>query len=256
VGKTYAAEQVGDTIARTTHQAFARFNMNEYKERHELSRMIGAPPGFIGHEDAGALFRYAHTNPRGVILLDEIDKAHPEVRDYFLQVFDSGQTRDSRGRMADFRPFLFLLTCKAPEDAIGTRRLGFTGGNNEGGATPEATVRDHLSTHLGAELLGRVDRVVVFRSLTMKDFQAMFSRAQQGLNERLAKETSKTVSLTPTAKEHLMGLMTSHKEGARGFLHRFEQLLASPVLVFAIGAPDGKDAILVDWNEGGISLAW
>jgi ATP-dependent Clp protease ATP-binding subunit ClpA len=256
VGKTYAAEQVGNAVARTQHQAFARFNMNEYKERHELARMIGAPPGFIGYEDAGALFRFAHSNPRGVVLFDEIEKAHPEVRDYFLQIFDTGETRDSRGRIVDFRSYLFLLTCNLPSESLGAREFGFRGRGVPERQSEESSVRKQLSSYLGTELLGRVNCVVVFQPLMMKDLDALFDRSLEELQERLVKETSKAMSVTPTARARLLAQCTDHKEGARGFLRRFELLLSAPVLGLARQAQNGGETILVDWSDNGISLTF
>jgi len=254
VGKTYAAERIGEVVSRTQHQAFARFNMNEYRERYDLARMIGAAPGLIGHEEAGALFRFAHSNPQGVILLDEIEKAHPEVRDYFQQIFDTGEVRDSRGRVVSFRSYLFLLTCNLPPDVAAFRPSGpRTRGVTEG-MPAEWSVRKLLASYLGTEFLARVNCAVAFQPLVTQDFEALFDRGLQQLGDRLAKEGMGTVSITQSARAHLLAQCSAHEENARGFLHRFELLLTTPVLRSAREAASGGKTILVDCREERISL--
>lgn len=124
VGKTKSAECLAQTLFRGD-AAFARFNMNEYKERHDLARLVGAPPGFVGHENTGALFRFAAANPQGLVLLDEMEKAHPEIQDFFLQIFDNGRARDSRGREADFSHHLFVMTCNVTSRDASAQDIGF-----------------------------------------------------------------------------------------------------------------------------------
>jgi ATP-dependent Clp protease ATP-binding subunit ClpC len=143
--------------------------MSEYQERHTVSRLVGAPPGYVGHEEAGQLTEVVRRHPYSLLLLDEVEKAHPDVFNILLQVLDDGRLTDSQGRTVDFSHTVIVMTSNLGSEAI-TRRgagLGFTAGGTEAAeeARREQILRP-LREHFRPEFLNRIDEVVVFRQLT------------------------------------------------------------------------------------------
>ena len=134
------------------------FPMNQFADRHELARLTGAPPGFVGHDEGGALFRFTQAHPRGVIVLDGIDNAHPAVRDFFQQIFASGQALDARGRTVDFRPYVFALTCPT-HPAIERAAIGF---NSPGREAAE------IDTPFDAEFASLIDGVITLNRFSAR----------------------------------------------------------------------------------------
>jgi ATP-dependent Clp protease ATP-binding subunit ClpC len=238
VGKTRAAELVARALFGEDADHMGRFNMSEYKERHELARLIGAPPGFVGHEQQGALFRFAESNPHGLILLDEMEKAHPEIQDYFLQIFDQGQARDSRGRPADFRQHLFVMTCNIVTDAKAAHRpLGFRASEAEPDGAGRDALAEQLARHFRPEFLARVDRVIAFSPLTADDYAALFERQEDALRRELEQRHGARLELTEEARGFLLDACTNQSEGARGFERLFERLLAAPLFQHLVQDP-------------------
>jgi ATP-dependent Clp protease ATP-binding subunit ClpC len=223
VGKTLAAECLARALFED-ERALGRFNMSEYKERHELARLIGAPPGFIGHEQPGALFRFVEAHPQGLILLDEMEKAHAEIQDYFLQVFDKAEARDSRGRVVDFRRHLFVLTCNC-EGPAGGGAVGF----REPATRPEddsgVTLHGALVRYFRHEFIDRLDRVVSFRALGLADYRMLLERHLSGIASRFAIK----LEVTETVKDHLCAHWAAPRGGARGFLTLLERQLLLPL---------------------------
>jgi ATP-dependent Clp protease ATP-binding subunit ClpC len=247
VGKTFAAEclaRVSSGVGGASHQVLGRFNMSEYKEHHELARLIGAPPGFVGHEQPGALFRFAQSNPEGLILLDEMDKAHPEIQDYFLQIFDKAEATDSRGRKADFRQHLFVMTCNIVAGGQ-VREIGF-------GADRKKSDTDRLDAglrqHFRREFLARIDGIIPFRPLCFDAYQDLFARRMRVLEEELARRYSVGLVMPNDVRRVLCEFCAGQEEGARGFLKLFERTLTVP-LFQQLGVSPTPGTIHVDWIE-------
>jgi ATP-dependent Clp protease ATP-binding subunit ClpA len=180
-GKTFTAEVLAKKLFDGQAGRLGRFNMGEYKERHELSRLIGAPPGFIGHDQPGSLFRFMEQWPEGVILLDEMEKAHPEIQDYFLQISDRGETLDSRGRKQDFRPYVFIMTTNIAS-AETKNLIGFHGtptADNFSVAPPAPT------QFFRQEFLARIDAVVPFQRIEARAFSQALERWLGRLSDTL-----------------------------------------------------------------------
>jgi ATP-dependent Clp protease ATP-binding subunit ClpC len=249
VGKTYTAELMGRALFGNGDRAVGRFNMNEYKERHELARLIGAPPGFVGHEEYGALFRFAETVPQGLILLDEMEKAHPEIQDYFLQIFDKGQARDSRGRQVDFRRHLVIMTCNlVPVSGMG-RKLGFRlREEDEVGQKDEQQPLQELRSYFRPEFLARIDRIVSFRGLTAEDYNALFDRKLADLSDQMRSQRGITLEVAGEVREKLSILAMEQGEGARGFEALFKRLLLAPLHIH-LEEVEGEAAVRVSWKE-------
>jgi ATP-dependent Clp protease ATP-binding subunit ClpC len=222
VGKTFAAELIAQTVFGSSRK-LCRINMNEYVESHQISRLTGAPPGYLGHERPGALFSFVEGNPEGVILLDEIEKAHPEVWQYFLQVFDTGETMDSRGRRASFAPYVFAMTSniliQAPREAL---PLGFARPDEDsktrsaGDVGDEERTRQALAQLMSPEFVARVDAIVMFQELTPAALDDLVDRTIAKAVTLLLERDGVAVTVSDGALTLLQRMARSQAEGARG----------------------------------------
>ena len=214
-GKTFTARLIAKNLFPEKPDSFIRFSMNEYKERYDISRLIGAAPGLIGHEQAGALFQFVESHPQGVILLDEIEKAHPEIQDFFLQIFDNGEGRDSRGRLANFRQQLFILTANifSEPDKLSIHS--------------DTDIETTLAGVFHPEFLGRIDQVVAFKALGTDDYITLFNRQLKKLAEGLGPEPVE-IRIGEIDRLNIVLQISEQHDGARGFLRRFEKQIALP----------------------------
>jgi len=235
VGKTAAAEVIAGALFGPS--AFARINMNEFRERHELARLIGAPPGFIGHDQAGSLFRFVESAPQGLVLLDEVEKAHPEVLDYFLQLFDKGEALDSRGRKADFRHHLFVMTSNVgARESAETKPIGFgRAREDETGSEAEKTPGARLREHFRPEFLGRIDRIITFRALDAGDYEALLDRFIEERRAALALEGTR-LEVAGDVIAALRAARPDEGDGVRGFQRFFERVFLVPLNEHLTGA--------------------
>jgi ATP-dependent Clp protease ATP-binding subunit ClpA len=249
-GKTFAGECLGRIMFPNASNAVGRFNMNEFKERHEIARLIGAPPGFIGHDQPGAIFRFAEANPQGLILLDEMEKAHPEIQDYFLQIFDKGEAQDSRGRKVDFRPYVFVMTCNVAVQATEKPRIGFAAGD---APQPEATgpgLHGPLSQHFRPEFMARVRRVVQFQQIGRKDYLTLLDRRFTALAGRMRQEHKAEIQITDRAKSQFAEFCTAQGDGCRGFDRLFDRLISSPVTNHVKDHDQPTATVLQEFSDG------
>lgn len=248
-GKTFAAECLGRILFPGDPNAVAQFNMNEFKERHEIARLIGAPPGFVGHEQPGSLFRYAEANPQGLIILDEMEKVPLEIQDYFLQVFDKGESQDSRGRKVNFRPYLFVMTCNAAGRKT-TRPIGFaaTAGEAAGNVVPREDL--DLSNHFRPEFLARVRRVIQFLAFDRKDYMALLECRFAALAGDMERKHSVGIEMAEAAKWQFADLCLAQPDGCRGFNRLFDRLIALPVTQQLEGHPQTGSIRLARLSDG------
>ncbi len=189
VGKTETAKAIAD-ILFFNETAMTRIDLSEYSEAHSVARLIGAPPGYVGHEGGGQLTEAVRKRPYQVVLLDEIEKAHPEVLETFLGVFDEGRLTDSKGRTVDFTNCVLMLTSNiGAREASGPvkRRVGFgNGGGDDDGDVRERKVIEAAKATLSPELYNRIDEVLVFRALERSDVSRIARRLLGGLERLLA----------------------------------------------------------------------
>ncbi|MEU1177049.1 ATP-dependent Clp protease ATP-binding subunit [Streptomyces sp. NPDC005820] len=168
VGKTELARALAETLF-SSEERMVRLDMSEYQERHTVSRLVGAPPGYVGHEEAGQLTEVVRRHPYSLLLLDEVEKAHPDVFNILLQVLDDGRLTDSQGRTVDFTNTVIVMTSNLGSEAISRRGAGI--GFGPGGARADEEARREqilrpLREHFRPEFLNRIDEIVVFHQLT------------------------------------------------------------------------------------------
>jgi ATP-dependent Clp protease ATP-binding subunit ClpA len=231
VGKTFAAECLGRVLFPDDRGAVARFNMNEFKERHEIARLAGAPPGFVGHDQPGALFRFAEANPRGLFILDEMEKAHPEIQDYFLQIFDKGEAQDSRGRKVDFRPYVFVMTSNVGAGAGTKSPIGFAaaGGRKTAASVRRVSSGGEITRFFRREFLARVNGVIPFRPLGRDAYLALLERRFDALARQVEQERAVSLRMAEAARSRFADLCAGQPEGCRGFEKLFGRMIAGPV---------------------------
>ena len=224
VGKTEVARVLNRVMFDRSEKDLVRIDMSEYQEKHTVSRLVGAPPGYIGYDDAGQLTEPVRRNPHTVILLDEIEKAHPEVLNLLLQVIEDGRLTDAQGRVVDFSNTIIIMTSNIGGGlaaSAGRRKIGFSLPGRDEPETESALTR--RERHVGAlketvrpEFLNRVGlrRVVVFNDLGKPELDKVLDLRMEELNERL-KGKGMSAALTARAREHL--LKTALSEENRGF---------------------------------------
>jgi ATP-dependent Clp protease ATP-binding subunit ClpC len=166
VGKTELARALAEALFGSEDRMI-RIDMSEFQERHTVSRLVGAPPGYVGYDEAGQLTEAVRRTPYAVLLLDEIEKAHPDVFNVLLQVLDDGRLTDGQGRTVDFKNTVVIMTSNLGSDLIGRRRLGFDGGGegSSGDAQAQDRVMSRLREAFRPEFLNRIDEIIFFRQL-------------------------------------------------------------------------------------------
>jgi ATP-dependent Clp protease ATP-binding subunit ClpC len=197
VGKTELARALASSLF-DDEQAIVRFDMSEFGERHTVSRLVGAPPGYVGYDEAGQLTERVRRNPYSIVLFDEIEKAHPDVFNLLLQILDDGRLTDSQGRIVDFRNTVIIMTSNIGSQII----VGAGAVSGEGWERVEQRVRDELSNHFRPEFLNRVDDVIVFRPLSREDLAQIVDIQLRRLEQTLA-ERHLHLEVTPEARELL-----------------------------------------------------
>jgi ATP-dependent Clp protease ATP-binding subunit ClpB len=255
VGKTELAKALAIELF-DNEKAMIRIDMSEYMEKHAVSRLVGAPPGYIGHEDGGQLTEALRRHPYAVVLLDEVEKAHPEVFNILLQVLDDGRLTDSQGRTVDCRNAIFILTSN-----IGSRHIAEQAGFGLTEGVREAVMTD-LRGHFRPEFLNRIDEVVLFRPLGEAEVATIAGLLLRGLNARLATKRIR-LELTPEALAWIAARGFDIVYGARPLRRFLQRELETPLARDLLGGkiPDGslvrvrrdKEALAFEVVSGGFS---
>ena len=250
VGKTELSKALAELLFGE-EDALIRLDMSEFKEEHSVAKLIGAPPGYVGYEEGGKLTEAVRRKPYSVILLDEIEKAHPRVFDLFLQVLDDGRLTDSQGRTVDFRNTVIIMTSNigsqyllnipvdASEDVI----------EREFGKAKEK-VLDELKGFFRPEFLNRVDEVIVFKPLTMKELSQIIDLLVANVNRRLA-ERNIRIELTEEAKKELVARGYDPAFGARPLKRTIQRHIETPLAdkIIRGEVKDGME-VVVDFQDG------
>ena len=198
VGKTELARTLAQALF-DSEDCVIRIDMSEYMERHAVSRLIGAPPGYVGYEEGGQLTEAVRRHPYAVVLFDEIEKAHPDVFNSLLQLLDDGRLTDSQGRTVDFKNTVVIMTSN-----IGSAHLE-EGLSDTGGEIPEEIRKDvmgHLRVHFRPEFLNRIDDVVLFKPLTLAEIEIIVGLILQDLGHRLV-DRGIDLEITEAARHHI-----------------------------------------------------
>uniref|UniRef100_A0A832MKN3 Chaperone protein ClpB n=1 Tax=Eiseniibacteriota bacterium TaxID=2212470 RepID=A0A832MKN3_UNCEI len=220
VGKTELARALAEFLF-DDERAMVRLDMSEYQEKHTVARMIGAPPGYVGYEEGGALTEAVRRRPYTVVLLDEIEKAHPEVLNVLLQLLDDGRLTDGQGRTVDFRNTLIVMTSNLGSQAI--LELG-----EEDRAEMERRVQQALRAHFRPEFLNRVDEVVVFHALSRADLRRIVDLAAESLRRMLA-ERGLGFELSDAARDRLAEEGWDAHFGARPLKRTLQRRVQNPL---------------------------
>jgi ATP-dependent Clp protease ATP-binding subunit ClpC len=249
VGKTLLAKQLAKFMFGDEN-ALLQIDMSEYSEKHNVSRLIGAPPGYIGYEEGGQLTEKIRRRPYSVVLLDEIEKAHPEVWNMLLQIMEEGRLTDNVGRTVDFKNSILIMTTNiGAEQIAGRQELGLhTLARRSETATYDAMkqkLKGVMEQSFRPEFLNRVDDIIVFRSLTKENLKNIIDIELSKVIKRL-KEKNLALVMTDEAKEFLIEKGTSLDYGARPLRRAIEQHLEDPLSEDLLrGTFAGKDTILV-----------
>jgi ATP-dependent Clp protease ATP-binding subunit ClpA len=220
VGKTELAKQ----LALLLGNEFIRFDMSEYMEKHAVARLIGAPPGYVGFEQGGLLVDAVRTHPYSVVLLDEIEKAHPDIYNILLQVMDHATLTDNTGRKADFRNAVLILTSNAGSREMSAASIGFS----EGAGTGEGKARSAVERVFSPEFRNRLDAIVTFHALSPAAMETIVEKFILQLEGQL-KERHVAITLTPEARGWLATTGYDPKFGARPLARVIQKEVRDPL---------------------------
>ena len=216
VGKTELAKALAEFLFNDDSM-MTRIDMSEYQERHSVSRLVGAPPGYVGYDEGGQLTEAVRRKPYSVVLLDEIEKAHPDVFNILLQVLDDGRLTDNKGRTIDFRNTIIIMTSNMGSQIIQENFSAAFDGEKLSAEVLERTRRDvvdMLKVHLKPEFLNRIDEIVMFEPLTRTDIEHIVD-IQMGIIRKMLSENGITLDYTPSAKRLIAKLGYDPLFGAR-----------------------------------------
>ena len=216
VGKTELAKALAEFLFNDDSM-MTRIDMSEYQERHSVSRLVGAPPGYVGYDEGGQLTEAVRRKPYSVVLLDEIEKAHPDVFNILLQVLDDGRLTDNKGRTVDFRNTIIIMTSNMGSQIIQENFSAAFDGEKLSAEVLERTRRDvvdMLKVHLKPEFLNRIDEIVMFEPLTRTDIEHIVD-IQMGIIRKMLSENGITLDYTPSAKRLIAKLGYDPLFGAR-----------------------------------------
>jgi ATP-dependent Clp protease ATP-binding subunit ClpB len=246
VGKTELAKALADFLF-DDERAMVRIDMSEYSEKHSVARLVGAPPGYVGYEEGGQLTEAVRRRPYTVVLLDEVEKAHPEVFDILLQVLDDGRLTDGQGRTVDFRNVILILTSN-----IGSQFLVDPNLDKE---TQRKTVMDAVRNAFKPEFLNRLDDVILFDALGMEELSRIVDLQVTHLADRLA-DRRLTLTVTPAARDWLALTGYDPLYGARPLRRLIQSAIGDQLARQVLsGTVHDGDEVLVDLDEANDVLA-
>ena len=250
VGKTLLAQALAEFMF-SDRNSLIRLDMSEFMEKHNVSRLVGAPPGYVGYEEGGQLTERIRRRPYSVLLLDEIEKAHPDVYNMLLQIMDEGRLTDSFGRGIDFKNVILIMTSN-----IGAELIKNSGGFGFGKKTPEAdyekmkdVLQKEVEHHFRPEFLNRVDDTIVFKALTRDDLVTIVEYELKKVFKRLTEHGLK-LELSEQAKEFLIDKGYNPEFGARPLRRAIEHYIEDPLSEAVLaGKFHGKNLIKIDVQD-------
>ena len=257
VGKTELAKALAEFMF-DDEDALVRIDMSEYREQHAVSRLFGAPPGYVGYEEGGQLTEAVRRRPYRVVLFDEIEKAHPEVWNSLLQILDDGRLTDGQGHIVDFRNTVLIMTSN-----LGTKYINKSGpvGYNLPNVEPEdreaqRNIQKELKKTFRPEFINRIDEIITFSHLSIEDMEKIVDLQMAEVRERL-EEHDLMVEITPAARKWLAEIGYNPDFGARPLQRAIQKQVESPLSLKLLGGEFTKDnTVVVDVGSDGDDLAF
>lgn len=248
VGKTEISKALAEAVFGN-EESMIRVDMSEYMEKHSVSKMIGSPPGYVGHEDGGQLSEKVRRNPFSVILFDEIEKAHPDVFNILLQVLDDGHITDSQGRKVDFKNTIIIMTSNAgAQSIIEPKKLGFGAKEDEkqDHERMKASVMEEVKRIFKPEFLNRIDETIVFRALNKDDMKKIIGIMVRDLQKRCKEQLQIDLVVREAAKEYIVEKAYDRKYGARPLRRKLQDEVEDRLADALIrGEIHAKDRVIV-----------
>ena len=248
VGKTEVSKALAEAVFGN-EESMIRVDMSEYMEKHSVSKMIGSPPGYVGHEDGGQLSEKIRSNPFSVILFDEIEKAHPDVFNILLQVLDDGHITDSQGRKVDFKNAIIIMTSNAgAQSIIEPKKLGFGAKEDEkqDHERMKASVMEEVKRIFKPEFLNRIDETIVFRALNKDDMKKIIGIMVRDLQKRCKEQLQIDLVVREAAKEFIVEKAYDRKYGARPLRRKLQDEVEDRLADALIrGEIHAKDRVIV-----------
>ncbi len=261
-GKTHLAKQLADFMFGSDENV-VKIDMSDYMERHNVSRLVGSPPGYVGYEEGGQLTETVRRKSYCVILLDEIEKAHPEVFNILLQIFDEGRLADAKGRTVDFRNTIIIMTSNLAQKLLKSEAsLGFRA-KAEGGEDPDAMqayermkerVQEEMKRFFRPEFLNRIDATVVFQPLNRTEIRQIVELELVSVRKQLASQEI-TLDVTTEAKDHIAAVGYDSNFGARPLARSIQNEIADPLAEMLLqGKFVAGDTVRVHPKEGKLAI--
>ena len=257
VGKTELSKALAEAVFGT-EQALIRVDMSEYMEGHSVSKMIGSPPGYVGHEEGGQLSEQIRKNPYSVVLFDEIEKAHPDVFNVLLQVLDDGHITDSKGRKVSFKNTILIMTSNAgAQKIIAPKNLGFIQDTSKSADYDKmkSQVLDEVKNSFKPEFINRIDAMIVFKTLEKAQMLEITTLLCKNIAKRCKDRMGINISFTPALKNHIVDKYADYKMGARPLKRALqnvvEDALAEEILA---GKIKNNDTVKVGYKNNTVDF--
>jgi ATP-dependent Clp protease ATP-binding subunit ClpC len=253
VGKTELARALAEFLF-DDEEAMVRLDMSEYQERHTVSRLVGAPPGYVGYEQGGQLTEAVRRRPYRVVLLDEIEKAHPDVFNVLLQILEDGRLTDASGRTVDFKNTVIIMTSNIGTQWMKAAALGFGVEREQADfEAMKARMLEELHRVMRPELLNRIDEIIVFRPLTREQIRRIVDLLVKRVERQLS-ERKISLQLTEEARDMRAEVGFDEEYGARPLRRTIQRLVENPI---SSGILRGEfregDTVVVDVEDGKIA---
>jgi len=257
VGKTELAKAMAEFLF-DDEDALIRVDMSEVREQHTVSRLFGAPPGYIGYEQGGQLTEQVRRRPYSVVLFDEIEKAHPDVWNALLQLLDDGRLTDGQGRVVNFRNTVIVMTSNVGTSFVKrSGALGFMGGHDKDEAADHKRIDDALKKTFRPEFINRIDEIIIFEPLSQEDVVEIVNLQMHDVQARLAEQGELTIELTDEAKRWLAEQGYDEDFGARPLKRAIQRFVESPLSVRLLkGEFKPGDRVHIDVDEEGDQLTF
>ncbi len=249
VGKTHLAKELSRWMFGEESRNLIRIDMSEYGERHNVSRLIGSPPGYVGYGEGGELSEAVRRAPYSVVLLDEIEKAHPEIFNVMLQIFDEGHLTDGSGRHIDFRNTIIIMTSNVGSRSLAKRPspMGFSTQSkiSESVRTPEGHYTNSIERHFSPEFINRIDEILLFRQLNIEHIERITEIELERIFER-TRAMGYKIRITPSARRELASMGYHSQYGARALKRILAKRIEEPLseMIIEGDITEGREVVI------------